>query len=337
MSTLFASFDTLDQAQKAVGALLDHGAKPEDISLVANEPIDSWRAPKAATETSAAESEAKKSITTTTAGDAVIGAEKGALIGVGVGIIAAIAALAVPGVGLVVGGGALAAAIAAAAGTTAAGAVAGGITGYLEDQGMGPETITRYSTVFERGGTILGIGVPSGRLLPEYAEQLLAKYGAADVAVSNSTRSLMDRDNSQRQLPLIENPNLDQIQNLPPSVPVEAGQHAYGVANIDSIEAMEQARASADVVYVPTEIVNRATIRPILVDPVTGKVERAVLADPLTGFEHPIQYHDGVPVYLDPAISQHPVANRESDTVMFEDDPTRPTVTVTGSERVSIL
>ncbi len=41
-----------------------------------------------------------------------------------------------PGVGLVVGGGALALAIGGALGTTAAGAVAGGMAGYLKDQGV---------------------------------------------------------------------------------------------------------------------------------------------------------------------------------------------------------
>ena len=47
-----------------------------------------------------------------------------------------IAALFVPGVGWVLGGGALASAIVGAAAATAAGAAAGGVYGYLKDQGL---------------------------------------------------------------------------------------------------------------------------------------------------------------------------------------------------------
>ena len=47
----------------------------------------------------------------------------------------------VPGVGLVVGAGALAAAV---AGTAAAGAAAGGLVGFLKDQGMGGDMATEY-------------------------------------------------------------------------------------------------------------------------------------------------------------------------------------------------
>ena len=134
MATLFASFPSFDKAEKAVGALLDQGAKPLDISVVANVPPDSNMHERAEATARIAESGAKSGITTTTPADAALGAEKGAMIGAGVGVLAALAAITIPGLGLVIGGGALVTAIAGAAGATAAGAAAGGIAGYLRDR-----------------------------------------------------------------------------------------------------------------------------------------------------------------------------------------------------------
>jgi hypothetical protein len=341
MSTLYASFGTLDSAQKAVGALLDHGAKPEDVSLVANQPNGSFHAEEASAVAGDAESTAKHGITTTTGGDAVIGAAKGAMVGVGIGILAALAAIAIPGVGLVVGGGALATAIAGAAGATAAGAAAGGITGFLEDQGMGPEVVTRYSTAFAEGSTIVAVAVPTGSLLPENAEQLLAKYGAAEIATYNGSRVLMDRETPKQPL-TINNSNFDPIEILPSSSAPQTLDMTTVESHADVVEpGMPPIVATNPPSYfidrVPADVHSRAVIRPLVTNPITGVIEQAVLIDPLTGFERTIRYEDGVPVYLDPNVSEHPVVNEASDTVINREDPTRPTVTLTGSDRVTIL
>src|SRR5262249_28026993 len=110
------------------------------------------------------EKAAKSGLSTTTPHDAGVGAAKGAGIGLGIGVLAGLATLFFPGIGLVVGGGALAAAIAAAAGTTAAGAVAGGVYGHLKDQGVPEEVARNYSRTFEQGGAILAVNTPSGDL-----------------------------------------------------------------------------------------------------------------------------------------------------------------------------
>ncbi len=87
----------------------------------------------------------------------------------------------IPGIGLVVGGGALATAIGAAAGATAAGAVAGGAYGYLKDQGM-PEAAARsYSQNLEQGGAIIAVQVPSGNVDQATIESVLSKYGATNI------------------------------------------------------------------------------------------------------------------------------------------------------------
>ena len=126
---------------------------------------------------------AKQGISTTTAEDAGEGAIKGTEIGLGVGILVSLAALAVPGFGIVLGGGALASALGATALTAGAGAVAGGVTGYLKEQGVPISDADRYHGTIEGGGAILSFNIPSGNVDQATAEQILSKYGAADVNV----------------------------------------------------------------------------------------------------------------------------------------------------------
>ncbi len=180
-TNIYASFREPSHAHSAVGAMLDHGAKVEDISLVLPSGYqDSDRT--AADELEAAE----RGITVTTGDDAAAGAAKGAGIGLGVGAIAALVSVLVPGVGLVLGGGALATALAGTAATTAAGAIAGGVTGYLKDQGVPEEQATKFSGHIERGGAIVSISVPSGEMDYNTAQALFAKYAETDVEVWNA-------------------------------------------------------------------------------------------------------------------------------------------------------
>jgi hypothetical protein len=128
------------------------------------------------------EKAAKEGISTTTGADAGAGAIKGAGWGLGVGILAGIASLIIPGVGLVLGGGALATAIGGAAATTGAGAIAGGVTGYLKDQGMDEEVATDYDKVVKNGGAMIAVTLPSGNVDEMTAREILNKYGAANVS-----------------------------------------------------------------------------------------------------------------------------------------------------------
>jgi len=127
---VYAVFPTVESAHSAVGALLDHGAQAVDVSLIIREPYIDQYDGHIETANDVKDS-AEHGISTTTGADAASGAAKGSAIGLGVGAAAALAALLVPGIGLVIGGGALATAIAGAAGTTAAGAIAGGVAGFL--------------------------------------------------------------------------------------------------------------------------------------------------------------------------------------------------------------
>lgn len=166
--TLYAAFSDYKMAEKAVGALLDHGMRKEDISLISNAPGNH-------------ESHAENGITTTTGADAAAGAAKGAGIGLAVGALGALASLLIPGFGLVTGGGALATALGAAAGTTAGGAVAGGMTGYLQDQGVEEVAAVDYEEAVKRGGAVVELHLPSNDVGSLQAEQLLNKYAASNI------------------------------------------------------------------------------------------------------------------------------------------------------------
>ena len=122
----------------------------------------------------------KAGVTTTTIQDAAKGAAKGVTYGLGVGALAAVASLAIPGFGLVLGGGALAAAVAGLAASAGAGAVAGGVVGYLKDQGVPADEIPAYQAAYEGGGAILSVVINEGSDLAK-VQELLRKYGASNV------------------------------------------------------------------------------------------------------------------------------------------------------------
>lgn len=123
----------------------------------------------------ASRTEAADGISTTTAGDAAKGALGGAGIGVGLGILLGLAAVTIPGVGLVAGTGALVAGMAAATGV--AGGIAGGVFGYLADLGIPPDHARLISGQLDSGGVLLNIQV-SGAVTEEEIVRILNKYGA---------------------------------------------------------------------------------------------------------------------------------------------------------------
>ena len=212
--TVYASFPTAIQCEQAAGALLDYGVRKEDISLVAHESLRGDSAAQAGTgaagvgattdsvlatpspvnnrdidnyredvvsERADIEGSSKQGISVTTPADAAAGAAKGAGIGLGLGVLAGIAMLAVPGVGWVIGGGALATAIGGALGATAAGAAAGGVVGYLKDQGMPEHVAADYNNNITSGGAMLAVLTPSNNVDAATIQSVLQKYGATSV------------------------------------------------------------------------------------------------------------------------------------------------------------
>ncbi|MBS1718333.1 MAG: hypothetical protein JSS72_11440 [Armatimonadetes bacterium] len=179
MKNIYASFTDPDLAEKAVGTLLDHGVRPEHLSILFPEAYASTGEKMEPRSAEHVEDVAKSGITTTTMGDANIGAAKGAGIGFTAGAVAALASVFIPGVGLVIGGGALALALAGMAGATAAGAVAGGVTGYLKDQGVPPEETEHYYKLVQGGGALVTVSPTDENIDDAEIHSLLSKYGGS--------------------------------------------------------------------------------------------------------------------------------------------------------------
>ncbi|CAN5537767.1 hypothetical protein BH11ARM2_BH11ARM2_32540 [soil metagenome] len=113
-----------------------------------------------------------------TIADAATTAKRTAVIGLGVGALAAVSAIAIPGFGLVLGGGALAAAAAAIAASRGNEEVAGGVAGWLQENGVPADAIPELRGAYEKDGAILTLH--EGLL---GAEDILRRSGAAHVGL----------------------------------------------------------------------------------------------------------------------------------------------------------
>lgn len=280
MSTLYASFSDAAAAEHAAGALLDHGARSEDLTILAGEGSHMARMHRV-------EGSAEKGISTTTPADAASGALKGTVTGAGVGLLAALAALFVPGVGLVLGGGALAAAMAAGAGTMAAGAVAGGVVGYLKDQGVPEDVANTYSNNLAAGGVVLGVAVPTGRLTALEADALLAKYGANHVATYNNPRVAPGTPLLHERAVIDANPNLDPlvVDRVTPVTPVEPITETRRVTVVDA-QTGETRTAIVESVVAEEVIDPVVPVTPLhtaATNPVTGEtvISESVVSEPV--------------------------------------------------------
>lgn len=327
MSTLYASFVDAGNAERAAGALLDQGALPGDISIIANEAYNSIRAVNANQKAMDAEIGAKTGISTTTPGDVAVGAVKGATIGLGVGVAAVLASIFIPGLGLIFGGGAFATAVAGGAATILAGGAAGGVVGYLRDQGVPEEMITRYSDDFVSGGAILAIAVPSGALTSGEIEGILVKYGAMNVATYNSAKLLINDPTVEApKVPLVvDNPNIDRLA-------------------VTAVDVVETPVTEAKI----TEVIDASTgqarvvatqVQPTAVDPVTGVPVAAVAVDPLTQVERPVVVDPTTGTVVAPAVAPitTPVTGVTIDPVTglpINPVPAAPVVTPTVVETV---
>lgn len=195
--TIHAAFHHPDSAARAVGALLDHGVDPSDVSILVQTPPDGWKVGEPE-DAITLKKQAKDGITVTTPQDAIGGGLVGTGIGAGIGILAALAAIAVPGVGLVLGGSAMAAGL--ALGTTAAGTIAGATVGYLKDQGIDEDRARTLSERVSSGGALLSVIAPSNSVLPQAIRGILGKYSDED-QVTYAVAELEENPISDYSLP----------------------------------------------------------------------------------------------------------------------------------------
>jgi hypothetical protein len=172
-NTIYATFANPHMAKKATGALLDYGVRSEHMSIIFPE---GYRVDEDGTDSVDTERGPAKGISTTTAADAAEGAAKGVGFGLVAGTLATLAAVFIPGVGLVLGGGALAIALGGVVGATAAGAAAGGVAGYLKDQGLNEDAVLGYTNVLSSGGAFITVSPTDENIDAVTIQSVIEKY-----------------------------------------------------------------------------------------------------------------------------------------------------------------
>src|SRR6266403_4109438 len=125
---------------------------------------------------------------------AATGAGTGAVIGGGLGWLAGIGALAIPGVGPFIAAGPI---VAALAGVGVGGAV-GGITGGLVGLGIPEFEAKRYEGRVMKGGILLSVHCDDSKWA-KLAKQILEQTGGQDIASSGEAEA--DFEKSDRPLP----------------------------------------------------------------------------------------------------------------------------------------
>ena len=185
----------------------------------------------------------KEGITTTTPEDAAAGAAIGSGVGLVAGLLAAAAALTIPGFGLVLGGGVLAAAFGATAATAAAGAAVGGVTGYLRDMGMSEHAATSVHDRLAEGDYLLTATVDPVRY--DEIKMLLQKYNAVgvDINVSAAGETITDArgGDSLTTHPAVPTPSWE--------TPAVSATHAVGETPDEALAREEAARAGGARTY----------------------------------------------------------------------------------------
>lgn len=116
----------------------------------------------------------------TTAGELGESLAKGAGIGLGLGAATALATIVIPGFGLILGGGTLAAAAVALAAGAGTGALAGGVAGFLERQGLPQGSAVQMAQDYDRGRAILAVTVTEQENEP-VVDEVMRHNGASSI------------------------------------------------------------------------------------------------------------------------------------------------------------
>jgi hypothetical protein len=158
-------FTDRDEAVAAIEDIKAAGFRPEDVGVAMRDRT--------------AQGELVEDTGTKAAEGAAAGAVGGGALGALVGFLVGLGALAIPGIGPVVAGGALATAFGLAGGTAVAGAgigaAAGGIVGALVGMGIPEEEARYFEAGFRAGGVLVTV---NGRDRAPEALAILERHGA---------------------------------------------------------------------------------------------------------------------------------------------------------------
>jgi uncharacterized membrane protein len=166
-------FDEPEQAQTALEQLQAEGLGPDEVSIMMRD-------------TNAEREEAEENRYSPVAGSAATGAALGGLLGGLAGWALAIGAVGIPGVGLVIGAGALATTIAG----IALGAAAGGLAGALLGLGVPEEDARQYEGHLRAGRVLLTLH-PAADFPIERATGIMDANGGYDVRVYDTPSALV--------------------------------------------------------------------------------------------------------------------------------------------------
>lgn len=165
--TVTRLYDHYAGAARAVSELEAIGINGDDISLIANNAHDEH---------------GHKGINDD--GDVTNATAGGAVVGGGVGLLAGLGILAIPGLGPVVAAGWLAATGVGLGVGAIGGAATGSIVGALKNAGHSDEEANFYSEGVRRGGTLVSAKVPNDRVTE--AEAVLDRNKAVDRAARDA-------------------------------------------------------------------------------------------------------------------------------------------------------
>jgi hypothetical protein len=125
---------------------------------------------------------------------AATGATSGAVIGGGLGWLAGIGALAIPGLGPFIAAGPIMAALAGAG----AGGVVGGLTGALVGMGIPEYEAKRYEGRVKEGGILLSVHSDNSEWTKK-AKEILERTGAQDISSAGEAKA--DWEKTDRPMP----------------------------------------------------------------------------------------------------------------------------------------
>lgn len=186
----FASFECTDSCGRAVDELLQNGTTPECVTvLLVNHG-------ELKDEKSEIHHQAKAGVSVVSLDPPAKSVKKGAAVGFGVGAAAALATIAIPGVGLVIGSGVMAAALTAIAGGVGTGAAAGAAIGYvggtgtgnpfgaasefLAKQGFSEAQIGLASHIVKEGGALLAVNYDGVQVTKKSLQEIVTRFGGME-------------------------------------------------------------------------------------------------------------------------------------------------------------
>jgi hypothetical protein len=125
---------------------------------------------------------------------AATGATSGAVIGGGLGWLAGIGALAIPGLGPFIAAGPIVAALAGAG----AGSVVGGLTGALVGMGIPEYEAKRYEGRIKEGGILLSVHSDDSEWTKK-AKEILERTGAQDISSTGEAKADLQKTDKPMQ------------------------------------------------------------------------------------------------------------------------------------------